>query len=148
MTSHDPIGHLIREIAVRHGVAVGRDDPILILQTINAQLLEDGQKAQRALLQAHQEELEAIAQRWGHDAKDKAERILTAGLAASKEAMAGMMQEGATVAAASMRTEVDQALGGLSQALQQARDSARINLIAAALTVTAAAITLFATLVR
>lgn len=148
MTPHDPIDHLIREIAARHGVAVGRDDPILILQTINAQLLEDGQKAQQALLQTHKEELEAIAQRWGGDAKDKAERILTAGLAASKEAMTGMMREGAAVSMASMRTEVDQALGGITQALQQARDMARIHLIAAALTVTAAAITLFATLAR
>jgi len=148
VSASDPLDLLIREIAAKHGVAVGRDDPILILQTLNAKLLEEGAQAQRAMLQTHQEELEAIAQRWGSDAKDKAERILTAGLAASKETMTGMMREGAAVSMASMRTEVDQALGGITQALQQARDMARIHLIAAALTVTAAAITLFATLAR
>ena len=42
MTTTDPVDHLIREIAVKHGVALGRDDPILILQTLNAQLLEEG----------------------------------------------------------------------------------------------------------
>ncbi len=142
----DPIDQLIRDIAAKHGVAVGRDDPILILQTINAQLLEDGQRAQRALLQTHKEELEAIAQRWGSDAKDKAERILTAGLAASKEAMTGMVEVGAAAAMASLRTEVVQAVGTIARTLDQSRDLARVNLVAAALTVVAAAIALFATL--
>ena len=146
MTTTDPVDHLIREIAVKHGVALGRDDPILILQTLNAHLLEEGARAQRAMLQTHKEELEAIAQRWGGDAKDKAERILGAGLAASKEAMARVMQEGALVATAAMRTEIDQALVGMAQAIAQARTLARLNMIAAALTVVAAAITLFASL--
>jgi hypothetical protein len=61
VTTSDPVGQLIREIAAKHGVAVGRDDPILVLQTINAQLLEDGAKAQRDMLKTHKEELEAIA---------------------------------------------------------------------------------------
>jgi ribosomal protein L18 len=148
VTTSDPVDQLIREIAAKHGVAVGRDDPILVLQTINAQLLEDGAKAQRAMLQTHKEELEAIAQRWGSDAKDKAERILSAGLAASKEAMARAMQEGALLSTASMRSEIDQALGSITQAIEQARSLARINMIAAALTLVAAAIALFATLSR
>jgi hypothetical protein len=148
VTTNDPVDQLIREIAAKHGVAVGRDDPILILQTINAQLLEDGAKAQQDMLQTHKEELEDIAQRWGNDAKDKAERILSAGLAASKEAMARVTQEGALAATALMRSEIDQALGGITQALEQARDLARINMIAAALTLVAAAIALFATLSR
>lgn len=142
----DPIDQLIRDIAAKHGVALGRDDPILILQTINAQLLEDGQRAQHALLQTHKEELEAIAQRWGSDAKDKAERILTAGLAASKDVMAGMVEVGAAAAMASLRTEVAQAVGTIARTLEHSRDLARVNLVAAALTVVAAAITLFATL--
>lgn len=142
----DPIDQLIRDIAAKHGVALGRDDPILILQTINVQLLEDGQRAQHALLQTHKEELEAIAQRWGSDAKDKAERILTAGLAASKEAMTGIVEVGAAAAMASLRTEVVQAVGTIARTLEQSRDLARVNLVAAALTVVAAAIALFATL--
>ena len=148
MTPHDPVDHLIREIAAKHGVAVGRDDPILILQTLNAKLLEDGAQAQRAMLRAHQEELEAIAQRWGSDAKDKAERILSAGLAAGRDAMGRLMQEGALAATSALRAEVDAAMGGLAEALAQTRRLARIHLVAAALTVLAAAIALFATLSR
>ncbi|RYI35292.1 MAG: conjugal transfer protein TraM [Acetobacteraceae bacterium] len=148
MTPHDPVDHLIREIAAKHGVAVGRDDPILILQTLNAKLLEDGAQAQRAMLRAHQEELEVIAQRWGSDAKDKAERILSTGLAASRDAMGRLMQEGALATTSALRAEVDAAVRGLAEALAQTHRLARIHLVAAALTVLAAAIALFATLSR
>lgn len=148
MTITDPLDHLIREIAAKHGVAVGRDDPILILQTLNAKLLEEGAQAQRAMLQTHQEELEAIAQRWGSDAKDKAERILSAGLAASKDAMGRLMQEGSLAATAALRGEVNAAMASLTQALVQTRRLAHLQLVAAALTVAAAAIALFATLWR
>ena len=142
----DAVEDLIKEIAVKHGIAVGRDDPILILQTINARLLDDGAKAQRALLQEHKEELEAITQRWSVDVKGKAERILTASLTAGKEAMTRMMQDGAAVTTAAVRSEVDQALKGIGKTVQQAHDLSRVNLIAAAITLVAAAIALFATL--
>ena len=148
MSASDPLDLLIREIAAKHGVAVGRDDPILILQTLNAKLLEEGAQAQRAMLQTHQEELEAIAQRWGSDAKDKAERILSAGLAASKDAMSRLMQEGSLAATTALRGEVNAAMASLTQALVQTRRLAHFQLIAAALTVAAAAIALFATLWR
>ena len=142
----DGVDDFIKMIAVKHGIAVGRDDPILILQTINAKLLEDGVNAQRAQLQQHQEELEAIAQRWGHDAKDKAERILTAGLSATKEAMARLMQEGAAGAATNIRGEISDAVDEMRKAVQEARDLGRLNLISAAITLIAAAVALFATL--
>ena len=106
----DQTDELIREIAAKHGIAVSRDDPILILQTINARLMQDSAKAQQAMPDRYKEELEALALRWGSDVKSKAERILNASLAASKEATAKLMQEGAKEAAASVRGEIDAAL--------------------------------------
>jgi hypothetical protein len=91
----DPVEELIKEIAAKHGIAVSRDDPILILQTINTRLLQDSAKAQQVMLDQYKEELEALALHWGNDARDKAERILNASLMASKGAMAKVMQEGA-----------------------------------------------------
>jgi hypothetical protein len=82
----DQVEELIKEIAAKHGIAVSRDDPILILQTINARLMQDSAKAQQVMLDQYKEELEALALRWGNDAKTKAERILNVSLAASKEA--------------------------------------------------------------
>jgi cell division septum initiation protein DivIVA len=83
----DPIDELIKEIAGKHGVAVSRDDPIMILQTINARLLEDSAKAQQAMLERYREELEALSARWSSDAKEKAERVLNSALKASNNAM-------------------------------------------------------------
>ena len=99
MAADDKIEELIREIAAKHGIAVGRDDPILILQTINMKLMQDSASAQQEILDAFKSELESIAHRWGDDAKGKAERTLNAALAASKDAMTRGMQEGAKAAA-------------------------------------------------
>ena len=41
------VEELIQEIALKHGITVSRDDPILILQTINKRLMEDSAKAQQ-----------------------------------------------------------------------------------------------------
>ena len=55
---------LIKEIAVKHGIALGRDDPVLILQTLNNRLLQANQKAQQALLDQYKAELEELSLRW------------------------------------------------------------------------------------
>ena len=67
----DQVEELIREIAAKHGIAVSRDDPILVLQTINNRLLEDGAKAQQVQLDQYKQEMEALSLRWGNDAKGK-----------------------------------------------------------------------------
>ena len=95
MTGDEKMEEIIREIAEKHRIVVSRDDPILVLQTINNRLLQNGHKAQQALLEYHKEELESIAMRWSEDSKEKAERILNASLTASKEAMEKLMLSGA-----------------------------------------------------
>ena len=81
------VEELIQEIALKHGITVSRDDPILIFQTINKRLMEDSAKAQQEMLDHYKEELEVLAKRWGDDAKTKAEKVLNAALAASRETM-------------------------------------------------------------
>mgnify|MGYP003379481151 CR=1 FL=1 len=83
MASDDKIEETIKAIAARHGIAVSRDDPILVLQTINDRLMQDSQAAQQEILEGFKSELEAIAHRWGEDSKGKAERTLNAALALS-----------------------------------------------------------------
>ena len=142
----DQIEELIKEIAAKHGIAVSRDDPILILQTINNRLMLDSQKAQEAMLDQYKEELEGIATRWGNDAKTKAERILNAAMAASKEAMAITLQDGAAAAAAVFRKEVDGALIRAQAELRATHNLSMWNLAAAAITLLAAGIAAWATL--
>ncbi|WP_133140685.1 conjugal transfer protein TraM [Legionella genomosp. 1] len=83
----------IQEIAFRHGVVLSKDDPILILQTMNQRLIEESRQAQTVMLAQFREEMEYISSQWRDDAKDKAEKILNAALSSSKEAMDKILKQ-------------------------------------------------------
>jgi hypothetical protein len=142
----DQMDDLIGEVARAHGIAIGPDDPILILQTINRRLLRESAAAQQALLDAYKNELEALASRWSTDATDRADRILHAALTGSKETMAATLQVGAIATAASVATEVDAALARVAGRLQDARRIAMLNLVAACMTLVAAGIVVWSSL--
>ena len=134
----DQIDDLIAELARDHGVAIGRDDPILVLHTMNHRLLRENIAAQQALLDAYKGELEALASRWSDDATQRADRVLQAGFNGSKEAVGSTLQAGADAAAASIRTEIDAALGRVASRLRDTRRIAILNLAAACITLAAA----------
>lgn len=138
----DKTEEVIQEIAARHGIAVGRDDPILVLQTLNERLLRDSEAAQREILEGFKSELEAIAHHWGEDARSKAERTLNAALAASKEAMA----EGAKAAVGIVQREMNASLATLAVPIREARRVAMMNMLAASLAVIAAVLALLASM--
>jgi len=139
----DPVEELIKEIAVKHGIAVSRDDPILVLQTINNRLMQESSKAQQVQLDQYKEELEGLALRWGNDAKAKSERILNAALSASKEAMGREMKESVKTMAAAMRAEMDAAV---TPTLHHASQVGMLNLLASCLTLAAAGVALWVSL--
>jgi hypothetical protein len=140
----DKIEETIKEIAAKHGIAVGRDDPILILQTINERLMQDSATAQQEILDRFKEEMEAITHRWGDDAKNKAERTLNAALMASRGAMMETMQDGAKAVAESLRREVESTTTRLASSIRESRRVAIMNLVAACMTVFAAGLVLWA----
>lgn len=118
---------LIREIAAKHGIAVARDDPILVLQTINNRLLRDSAAAQQAQLNQFKEEMEGVALRWQVDSKEKAERILNFALAASKEAMHQALADGASEACEQIRQVLADANDQASRHALLARRAALFN---------------------
>nr|WP_027156710.1 conjugal transfer protein TraM [Methylobacter luteus] len=144
MMATDKIEETIKEIAAKHGIAVGRDDPILILQTINERLMQDSATAQQEILDRFKEEMESIAHRWGDDAKNKAERTLNAALTVSRETMLTTMQDGAKAAAESLRHEVESTTTRLASSIRESRRVAIMNLIAASMTFFAVGLALWA----
>ena len=146
MAAADKIEDIIKEIAVKHGIAVGRDDPILILQTINERLMQDSAAAQQEILDRFKEELESIAHRWGDDAKNKAERTLNAALTASREAMMKGMQDGAKAAAEAVRRELEAATAQLAAPIRESKRVALMNMVAAGMAVFAAGLALWASM--
>lgn len=139
----DQFESLINEVAIKHGVVLGRNDPILILQTMNAKLMEDNAKTQQLMLHQYKEELEGIALRWGNEAKEKSERILNASLTASKEAMANVLEASARATALTIQNDIEKLLSNTGKALQRTERIALINLAASALTLIAVGVVVF-----
>lgn len=119
----------IQEIAVKHGVVLDKDDPILILQTLNDRLIEESRQAQAAMLAQFREEMEAISSQWRDDAKEKAEKILNAALAGSKKAMGSLMQESTNELVQAMKKMISDSLAEARDLTQQTRRFSRFALV-------------------
>lgn len=124
----DKFNDTIHEVAVRHGVILSKDDPILILQTMNEKLLEENRKAQQEMLMQFKEEMELISSQWKNDAKEKAEKILNAALAGSKEAMASLLQESTNESVQVMKKMITDSLADARDMAQKTRKFSRITL--------------------
>ncbi|AMV15287.1 TPA: conjugal transfer protein TraM [Legionella pneumophila] len=125
----EAIDETIKEIAVRHGVVLSKDDPILILQTMNERLLEETRKAQQEMLAQFKEEMENISSQWKDDAKDKAEKVLSAALASSKAAMSKLLQESTSESVRTMKKMISDSLTEACDLTQQARRFSRFSLL-------------------
>jgi hypothetical protein len=146
MSDEHELEEMIKEIAAKHGIAVGRDDPILILQTLNNRLMQANQKAQQEMLDHYKSELESISLRWSTDAKEKAERILNASLDASKAAMEQLMLAGAKEVVETIKSEVDTSLNRINCPIKDANRIGLMNIVASCITLLAAAVLLWATI--
>ena len=145
MNDDNALGEMIKEIAAKHGIALGRDDPILILQTLNNRLLQDNQKAQQAMLNQYKEELEALSLRWSSDTKEKAERILNASLESSKVAMDQLMQAGTKELLLRFTSSIDESLILIGYLIKDTKRIGAMNIIASCITVLAVAALLVST---
>ncbi len=136
MNEHDEI---IKQMAVKYGIAVTNNDPILIVETLHRLLVEDFAKNQKEMMDRYKEDLEALLKRWGDDARNKAETILNKSLAASEEMMTKAAEDGAAVTAAILNKEIADNLG----AVRGIRGLVIANVIACALTLAAAFLVLW-----
>ncbi len=136
MNEHDEI---IKQLAVKYGIAVTNNDPILIVETLHRLLVEDFAKNQKEMMDRYKEDLEALLKRWGDDARNKAETILNKSLAASEEMMTKAAEDGAAVTAAILNKEIADNLG----AVRGIRGLVIANVIACALTLAAAFLVLW-----
>jgi len=133
----DKFDTAIQEIAIRHGVVLSKDDPILILQTMNDRLIEDTRKAQAAMLAQFREEMEIISSQWKDDAKEKAEKVLNAALTVSKEAMVRLWQESTSESVQVMKKMISGSLTEARDLTEQTCKFSRIALLSSAAILTA-----------
>ena len=130
----DRTDDLLKEIASKHGVALDRADPILIVQTLHERLLIESQSAQQAMLEDYRTTLEALLDRWSAETTAKAERIVTASLTASTETMKAQMATHTTGVASAIRNEVTDVLDQTETRMRRATTVGYLNLLAAVVT--------------
>lgn len=126
----------IKDIAFRHGVVLGKDDPVLILQTMNEKLLAENRKEQEAMLAQFKEEMENISSQWKDDAKDKAERVLNAALASSKETMDKILRQATHESALVMQKMISDSLKEARVLNQQTQKTSQFKLLSSAVLLT------------
>ena len=126
---------LIGEIATRHGVAVSRDDPVMILATLNERLIEENREAQRQLLEAFRNDMAGASQRWIQESQQRAQSLLQQAGEATRAAAAASVQQHRTAVTAAVREE----LGKLQVAVGQLRSLLLLQLSVSLLTFVAVA---------
>ncbi len=130
----DSTDDLLKEIASKHGVALDREDPILMVQTLHARLLADSRSAQQAMLEEYRATLEGMLDRWSAETTAKAERIVTASLTATTETMKAQMATHTTDLASAIRKEVTGVMEETETKTRRATTLGYLNLLAALVT--------------
>ena len=130
----DPAEDLLKEIASKHGVALDRQDPILMVQTMHMRLLAESRHVQQAMLEDYRTTLEGLLERWGMETKTKAERIVTASLTATTETMKAEMATHTTDLASAIRKEVTVVMEETESRMRRATTVGYVNLLAAVVT--------------
>jgi vacuolar-type H+-ATPase subunit H len=125
---------IIKEVAVKNGIALGKDDPILALYTMNSFLLNETKKTQEEIVREFKEEFQAIAKAWEDEAKKKAETILNASLLASKNSAKALFEESIKELKTSASDYSNSQVLGSNELLKQARFLTLINLTASVVT--------------
>lgn len=143
MMASDQLDEIIKEIASKHGTLVSRNDPILVLHTINEYLMKQSAETQQVMLDAYKQELEALSLRWSADAKDKADRIINASLSSNKEIIANLLREKTYALTESMKTELLHCLTPYFYQAEKSKNFAILNIVTSIMTLTAAKIIFF-----
>lgn len=131
----DKLNEAAQDIAAKHGVILGKDDPILILQTMNERLLEENRKAQQNLLAQFKEEIENISSQWKDDAKEKGEKILNRSLSASKEVMAKTLHDATRESVNTIQQAIFDALEESRRLTEKAERTSFFAMISASATI-------------
>ncbi len=133
----DKVDQLIKEIASKHGIALNRNDPILIAYSINEELLADGTKAQEALLERFQSAIEENIHLWDQNTTNKAEKVLNAALRASKDAMQAEMDENMRVMSETLHKQNTHLLSEMEKKIAAQKTASMMNIGASVFTVLA-----------
>lgn len=143
MNTSDSFDEVIKEIATTHGIALSKEDPIMIMHTLNKRLIEDSKSTQQDLLDNFRSQMEVLYDQWTIEAKHHSDRILNASIVSSKAEVARVMEAQSRVIIGQWKHELNAGFSQVHQALQAAKQTAVLNVIAALITSASAVIVLY-----
>jgi F0F1-type ATP synthase membrane subunit b/b' len=136
------IDEVIQQIASNHGIAVSKDDPIMILHTMNDRLISDSKAAQQELLDNFRSELEVIVSELSLQAKNHSDRILNTTLTTSKNEIARVMEEQSNIIIERWKADLHAEFNEACKTMTTSRQTAILNIIASFITLISAGIIL------
>ena len=118
---HDNIDDLLAELARKHKVALGADDPVAMLITVNRFLLRETAASQDELLQSFREAVATASSDWNKLANKRTEAILNSTVFAAKNAVASGAEEGVAAGLATFLQTAERLSGRIEGQLRQFR---------------------------
>jgi len=141
-SSQQKMDEAIQQIASIHGVAVSKDDPIMILHTMNERLIQDSKAAQQDLLDNFKSEIELSVSELSSATKNHSDRVLNSTLESSKTQIARVMEEQSNIISERWKVDLNAGLQEASKTIATSRQTAILNIIASFITLIAAGIVL------
>ncbi len=133
----------IQEIASIHGIALTKNDPVMVLLTLNERLINDSKDAQNKLLDNFRSQMEVISDKWATEAKHHSDRILNSSIVSSKTEVARIMEEQSRVIIAQWKNELSTEFSQVHETINSSRQAAILNIIASFITLMSAGIVLY-----
>jgi len=141
---------ILAEIHKKHGLNFTRDDPVMVIATLNKILVHEFLKALRQAIMEHQSEMESAMMRNNksindaskhmlQEAKSQVQNIINQTLSSSKDALQKAIAQAVKTKTADIKEE-------LEQSIERARLAANTALIAACAAIFAAGLALWASL--
>ena len=141
-TTDEKIDKVIQQIASVHGVAVSKDDPIMILHTMNERLISDSKAAQQELLDNFRSQLEVTVSELSMAAKNHSDRVLNSTIQTSKTEISRVMEEQSNIITERWKVELHAEFNEACKTMTTSRQTAILNIIASFITLIAAGIVL------
>ncbi len=139
---------VIQQIASAHGVVLSKDDPIMMLHTMNEHLIKENKSAQQDLLENLRSQMELFSDQWSIEAKNHSDRILNSSIVSSKAEVARVMEEQSRVIIEQWKHELSTGFSQVHNTIQASRQTAILNIIASFITSISAVIILYVFLTK
>ncbi len=139
----DSLDEIIKEVAAKHGFVLSLDDPVLLVYTIQQRLLVDSANGQQLLFDHFREELEQTLDDWEKETTSKLDQALVRTIAVAKTDFRDQMNQDVEKITAVVDARYATIQSQIWEELKKCQRSSNISLVAAVLTVAAAAVVLW-----